>query len=49
MKYYCPVCGETSEGDALDQVSPDAEIPFRCPHCETRWQIRIEFYPEEEA
>lgn len=42
MKYYCPACGEYSEGEVID-ILPGNNY-WTCPECGVKHRIQIEFF-----
>lgn len=45
--FYCPKCGKYFLGTKLDTIQP-GEYYYTCSYCDTLWQIKIEFYEDEE-
>ena len=43
MIIYCPACGEYGESIEIDNISPGAEIEYRCLHCGTEYKIVMEY------
>lgn len=48
MNIYCPLCGELYE-EQIEEVVVIVPVEFEstCPHCETVWKVKIEFYEVE--
>lgn len=45
MNVYCLLCGEWHEEEVIE-LAP-GEFESVCPHCETVWKVKIEFYEVE--
>lgn len=42
--FYCPCCGESTDfGFLILRVQPGVFGRFRCPHCETAFQVEIRY------
>jgi len=44
---YCPACGQESEFDLLG-IAPGACYSWKCPVCDTRWMIVLNYEEQDE-